>query len=426
MTDHSAGDKAPHTTGQHSTSDQPLSAPATVSSAKVRVSSPVGLVAVIPHLLGFHPARSLVIVGLDRPQGRVTVGFRFDLPDPPDPARARDIAEHVIAILEQRRIRTVVAVGYGEAALVNPVAEAVQAALRGRPVVLRDLLRVDGGRYWSYTCQNPTCCPPGGAALTGLREDTSAAALEAAGMTVHPDRASLAAMLAPVTGAHAQAMRKAQERTIRRTQQLTPGWSASRRTRFLLDTGRTAVREAISLYRSGGKITDHDQMAWLLLAIADIRVRDDAWAQMEPEYRAAHLRMWTDVLRHADEPHVPAAATLLAFTAWQCGEGALANIAIERALAAGPKYSMAILIGQALEAGLPPEAAQLPMTSKEVEASYAASERDAPTASEMSGERDTAAGERDLVSPSDEETQPPALRPARRRRPRPRRAATDH
>ena len=41
---------------------------------------------------------------------------------------------------------------------------------------------------------------------------------------------------------------------------------------------------------------------------------------------------------------VPAPASLLAFTAWQCGEGALANVAIERALGADPAYSMALLL----------------------------------------------------------------------------------
>jgi hypothetical protein len=112
-------------------------------------------------------------------------------------------------------------------------------------------------------------------------------------------------------------------------------------------------------------------MAWLIMGISDLRVRDDAWARMDPEHRAAHRRLWTDVLRLASEPYVPAPASLLAFIAWQSGEGALANVAIERALAADPEYSMARLIGEAVDAGLPPSAARLPMTPEEVEASYA-------------------------------------------------------
>ena len=110
------------------------------------------------------------------------------------------------------------------------------------------------------------------------------------------------------------------------------------------------------------------------MTISDLRVRDDAWARMDPRHRADHQRLWTDVVRHAREPYVPAPASLLAFTAWQSGDGALANVAIERALAADPEYSMAHLIGQALDAGLPPSAARLPMTPEEVEASYAGTE----------------------------------------------------
>jgi hypothetical protein len=76
------------------------------------------------------------------------------------------------------------------------------------------------------------------------------------------------------------------------------------------------------------------------------------------------------VVRRAQQPYVPAPASLLAFTAWQSGDGALANIAIERALAADPGYSMALLLAEAVESGLPPSAARPPMTPEEVEASY--------------------------------------------------------
>jgi len=117
------------------------------------------------------------------------------------------------------------------------------------------------------------------------------------------------------------------------------------------------------------------------VSLADLRVRDEAWARMDPRFRSAHQRLWIDVVRHASEPYVPAAASLLAFVAWQSGDGALANIAIERALAADPGYSMAQLIGQAVDAGLPPSAARLPMTPEEVEASYAETERAGRSAS---------------------------------------------
>jgi hypothetical protein len=171
-------------------------------------------------------------------------------------------------------------------------------------------------------------------------------------------------------------MLQATERALRRAEDLIAAAPRDADAmRPVIDAGRAAVREAIGTYRRGGQITDDDQAAWLAVTLADLRVRDDAWARMDPKHRAAHRRLWTDVVRRATAPYVPAPASLLAFTAWQSGEGALANIAIERALAADPGYSMAHLIGQAVDAGLPPSAARLPMTPEEVEASYARTER---------------------------------------------------
>ena len=64
----------------------------------------------------------------------------------------------------------------------------------------------------------------------------------------------------------------------------------------------------------------------------------------------------------------------MAFTAWQSGDGTLANVALDRALADNPRYSMAMLLREALDAGAPPSMARLPMTPEEVAAAYGALE----------------------------------------------------
>ena len=367
MTDKPAGDKTPHTNSQPGR-----------EVPRIRLSSVAGFLAAVPHLLGFHPSRSMVVVGLDARRGRIVLAFRYDLPDPPNPAKSQEITEHAVAVLKKRRIKTAIAAGYGAGTLVTPVAESLRAGLRGAGIALRDLLRVQDGRYFSYLCTNPGCCPPDGVPFD-VSAHPAAAALDAAGLTVRPDRASLAASLAPVTGQAAESMRRATQRVLLRTEEIvvssrapgSPPSPAPGGQWLVVEAGREAVRSAIGVYRRGGQITDHDQLAWLSVTIADLRVRDDAWARMGPRHRAEHQRLWTDVVRHACEPYVPAPASLLAFTAWQSGDGALANVAIERALAADPEYSMAHLLEQALDAGLPPSAARLPMTPEEVEASYA-------------------------------------------------------
>jgi hypothetical protein len=130
------------------------------------------------------------------------------------------------------------------------------------------------------------------------------------------------------------------------------------------------VGELIAAYRGGGAYATDYQLAWITVALRDLRVRDDAWARMDPEHLDAHRRLWTDVTRRAQPGYVAAPASLLAFVAWQAGDGALANVALDRALADEPRYSMAQLLRQVITAGAPPSLARLPMTPEEVAASY--------------------------------------------------------
>ncbi len=364
-----AGREHPGTTGQR---------------RRVKIGSPDGVLAVVPHLLGFHPSSSLVVLGIGGPRDQVQLAFRYDLPDPADPSLSADISAHVSEVLDRQHITTAIVIGYGPGSLVTPIIDLLRLGLRTAGIAIHDLLRVEDARYWSYLCSEPACCPAEGVPFE-VAGHPAAVALSDAGLTVHPDRASLARTVAPLAGAVAS-MSKATGRALRRAEGLMQEAMAlpdgGDVLRLVTDAGRRAVKSAISLYRGGGEMTDHDQIAWLAVSLADLRVRDDAWARMDPEFRDAHRRLWTDIVRHAPAMYVPAPAALLAFTAWQLGDGALAGVAIDRALDADPEYSMALLLSDAIQAGLPPSAARLPMTPEEVAASYAATERRGAPASE--------------------------------------------
>jgi hypothetical protein len=340
----------------------------------LRVGSADSVLAVIPGLLGFHPADSIVVVGAGPPRGRIQVAFRYDLPDLPDAPIAAKIAAHAASILMRHQLRLAIVVGYGPGPAVTPLADAMIAELRRADIKLHDMLRVEDGRYWSYACQDPRCCPPEGVPFNPA-DHPAAQTLAAAGNSALADRATLAASIAPLSGLAAKAMRQATGRAESHIRGiLRPGASTGGRTagvQQMVAEGLRAVQEAIATYRDGGQITSNDQFARIAVGIEDLRVRDDAWARMEPAHAKAHLRLWTDVVRHAPAKYVPAPASLLAFTAWQSGNGALANVAAQRALAANPEYSMALLLLEAISAGAPPSAARLPMTPEEVAASYA-------------------------------------------------------
>ncbi len=340
---------------------------------RVKVGSADGVLAVVPHLLGFHPSRSLVILGAGGPHARVRLAFRYDLPDPPEEGLAADIASHAVSVLGRQHLPVAVVIGYGPGPMVTPVVDVVRPALREAGIGVPDMLRVQDGRYWSYVCQDPACCPPDGVPFDPAAHP-AAEALAAAGLTVRGGREELASTLDPdvsVAAAMRQAISRARDRAgrlITATAARSPGGDLFQ---DLADSGRRSVRLAVTTYRRGQRLADLDEVAWLGVTLTDLRVRDDAWARMVPAHRAAHQRLWTDLVRQLPREYAAAPASLLAFTAWQAGDGALASIAIERALDSDPRYSMALLLAEALHAGLPPAAARLPMTPKQVAASYA-------------------------------------------------------
>jgi hypothetical protein len=329
-------------------------------------------------MLGFYPSRSLVVLGLGE-RNRVMVTFRYDLPAPPDSQLAADIAEHACYVLDRERIGSALLVGYGPEDLVAPVIGATAVALIGSGVELHEILRADSGRYWSMLCDDPACCPPGGRSYDP-GSHPAAAAMTEAGLAAQPDREALARTLKRPAGA-ADVIARATSRALSRLAQLTElGEAEGDRDPQLRATriGRREVQRAIRRYRAGATIDSIEHLAWLAVLVADLRVRDDAWSRMDPAYRDHHCRLWTDVLRCAALDYAPAPASLLAFTAWQAGNGVLAAIAIDRALGADPGYSMGRLLSGAIDAALPPSAARLPMTPAAVAASYAAAADDLP------------------------------------------------
>jgi hypothetical protein len=199
-------------------------------------------------------------------------------------------------------------------------------------------------------------------------------------MPVLADRTEVAAQVAPLAGADADSMRQATRRAERHAGQLLGKVRKSARLgaarQMIAAAGLNAVGAMIATYRGGGRYATDYQLAWITVALRDLRVRDDAWARMDPAYLDAHRRLWIDVTRRAQPGYVAAPASLLAFVAWQAGDGALANVALDRALADDTRYSMALLLRQVITAGAPPSLARLPMTPEEVAASYADGEND--------------------------------------------------
>jgi hypothetical protein len=368
--------QTPHTPQTPQTLQTPQAGP-----VRVQAGSPAALLAIVPHLLGFMPESSLVVIGTEPPRSRVKVTLRYDLPDPPDAGAAADIAAHAVGVLGSQRLTEMVAVGYGPEPLVTPVTDALRDAAWKAGIELPDFLRVEDGRYWSYACADEACCPAAGVPFDPSTHPASAA-MARARTQVLADRAAVAASIAPLGGIAAESMRQATRRAEQHVIQLLAKIRKSGRVgaarQMIAGEGLNAVGGMIATYRAGGKFSTDYQIAWMTVALRDLRVRDDAWARMDPAYMDAHRRLWIDVTRRAQPGHAAAPAALLAFVAWQSGDGALANVALDRALADDPRYSMALLLRQVISAGAPPSLARLPMTPEEVAASYDDAEDEDP------------------------------------------------
>jgi hypothetical protein len=339
-------------------------------TSRVTLHTPTDLLAAVPYLLGFHPADSVVVVGLSGT--RVVFTARADLPPPEmPPDQAVALADQLGEVLAGQRVEVALIIGYGEGSAVTRTVFPLRDALRGYGVSVGEMLRADDGRYWSYLCESVRCCPADGTPYDVTRTEVAAAATYA-GQVALPDRAALERSLTPVEGAEREAMERATEQAA---QQAAREPAAGREPDTDVDqnaseghgsadpadhgdrrrAGVRALTLAVRRYADGGRLTD-DELARLTLLLVHVDVRDLCWARITVagDRLDAHLQLWRDVTRRARADLVAAPATLLAYASWRSGNGALAWIAVQRALETNPAYSLARLLGQALDRALPP------------------------------------------------------------------------
>jgi hypothetical protein len=325
---------------------------------RLRLKTPEDVLGATPYLLGFHPTDSAVLLGVNG--ARLVFHVRADLPaaDASD-AEVELVARELAELMAEQGVTAVVFIGYGPEPRVTRAVQAIDDALGDRRIVVRDLLRATDGRYWSYTCQDPTCCPPEGTpfdpAVTAV-----AAAATVAGCVALPDREAVVRSLDPPVNFALVAIVQATDRALTRMAELFDGPAAARpdQVPVVLRAGEAALDEAYACYDGFGRLED-DDVAWLTVLLQTIEVRDCAWARIDADGRSRwpmHERVWTDVVRRCEPAFAAPPAMLLAYTLWRTGDGVRANVAVDRALAADPSYSAANIMAGVLERGIPPSA----------------------------------------------------------------------
>ena len=325
----------------------------------VRISDPGEVAAAVPHLLGFHPAESLVLITLTGPVGEsVGLTVRADLPPPRHARRlAAMVTRHVCSATPEGVLAVVVSEAPDVGGRVRELPHRrllheLVLEMSAAQVPVREMILVRRGRWWSYDCPHP-CCAPG--AGTPLPEGVSelAAASVATGVVVARDREELAARIAPPEGPASVAMAATcREAVVQFTGRLLEEGS-----RALAAETWAAIEAAVLRCGPGGpargRLSDAE-VARILCGLRDHTVRDLAMGLAIGKDADAAEVLWTECTRRAPAPLDAPPATLLAVSAWLRGDGAMANVALDRALDGDAGYRLAQLLAGALAECVPP------------------------------------------------------------------------
>lgn len=326
----------------------------------MRLRNAEDLLAAMPFLLGFAPEDSLIIMTIV--ERRVPSLVRVALPDPGElPAPLCQVLNLSAARIGKQAGAHTLLVGYGPADRVEHTVQAAADALRTARVPIDLALRVTGDRYW-YLDGVPGPMPGSPDGIPIDASDTAIAAQAVyAGLVALPNRDALAATLAPVTGPAREGMVAATKAACTRyVAQVDAAAEPGHKPRLGTDTpvGRQLHAEALrrlhrveNRYRRAAAVTDDDVAALtILLDLPDIR----GVAAYRTGRQGWQLAMWTDVVRRAEPLFRTTPAVLLTLCALQAGDGALANLALDRALTDDPNDRMARLLSEAIGAGIDP------------------------------------------------------------------------
>lgn len=321
--------------------------PLPVRAQVVRLNDVADLAAAVPHLLGFHPCESLVLVALKGPRRRVVFQMRLDLAGLPSWSPAA-----LVASLLRAEADTVVALVYTEtpgdgcdfphALVIDELGRRLDEA--GAPLL--DALLVRSGRWWSYLCADAGCCPPTGNELPSGTSPAEVAVAVQLGQATLPDRAALVASIAPYGGIAGAAM----EQAVRGVVHELAGLQRSQ-----IAAGSLAAFDvALARFRQPPAKLAHDEAARILVGLTDVEVRDDIARRCMAAGDDALFTVLHALCRLAPTDYAAPIYSLLGAAAYARGNGALAAIAFERALTADPGYSLARLLDEALQRQVTP------------------------------------------------------------------------
>ena len=318
----------------------------------IKLTSPRELLAVVPYLLGFTPANSVVTMCLSN--NKLGLTQRLDLPRPLD---VHDVAKALLPTLVAEKPDSVILVGYEDHAGDSlPALEALTQALHSHAVQVHDRLVVRDGRWRSFDCHNPSCCPPEGSTVPEPADVPGVISeFVGQGVSPHPDRESLARQVEPGPQAATVA-------AVIRSLERAGDWPAVPRAELFAvwprildpDAPDIASEDAALAAMSLLDIEIRDALvAWFCPGTLDLKELSEDIQELfsgldsalqrediDPASTAAQngiqARLIALCAMLPDDSATPALSVLASFTWWR-GDGALARVALARALRCDPQ-----------------------------------------------------------------------------------------
>ncbi|MFF9351754.1 DUF4192 domain-containing protein [Streptomyces sp. NPDC014734] len=352
-----------------------------VDEQQITLRGPAELADALPYLMGFHPNDSVVMVALHGGRGRFGGRLRLGIPQSPRewPSVAGQLAECLIKGSERRGERPDAIVVFlcqdpaedesGNQVMerLRPLAQRLRTACGEHDVPVLEALCISDGRYWSYCCPDPRCCPAEGNRMVMPGTSVMAAAAAYAGIQVRGTLREMETRLAPLnTSAAAEQQRaldSAGAELVPKILDATGREDVARETLDLVRRLMARLAEATAATPALSDINDdrligHDEAAAVILGLQDRETRDRAAEWMEgPEAHSA-LRLWRALSRRCVAPyeeHAAAPLTLAGWVSWSTGDEPGARVALGLALRADPEYTFAQLLHEACNQGLDPE-----------------------------------------------------------------------
>ncbi|RLV09757.1 hypothetical protein CTZ27_00320 [Streptomyces griseocarneus] len=391
---------------------------------EVTLRSPAELADALPYLLGFVPDDSIVMVALHGERGRFGGRLRLGIPHSREEwaGIGDQLAETLLTGSNKRGARPdgvvlflcqdPAASGTGRETMerLRPLAQSLREACGRRDMPVFEALCLSDGRFWSYCCPDPRCCPQEGTPLALPGTSVMAAAATYAGMELRGSLSQLEARYAPITGPRADEQQEALDSAA---MALVPRILRSADCETVRQETLELAHRAMSRFHNtpplGGRaeadarddtLLTAREAATIIIGLQDRVTRDRAAEWMEGSEAPAALRLWRALARRCVPPymeHAAAPVALAGWVAWSVDDKLEARVALGCALRLDPEYLFAQLLHRACNEGLDPEplrrclrgqsadrALRQAAAEEEVRGNAAAAERSSAAADEKS------------------------------------------